>query len=49
MMNLTGDGNGIDMISLSQDMREQVPRRISSIAVDMTAIQLPAEIPRSRG
>jgi hypothetical protein len=25
MMNLTGDGNGFDMISLPQDMREQVP------------------------
>jgi hypothetical protein len=25
MMNLTGDGNGFDMISLPQDLREQVP------------------------
>jgi hypothetical protein len=25
LMNLTGDGNGIDMVSMPQDMREQVP------------------------
>jgi hypothetical protein len=25
MMNLTGDGNGFDMISMPLDMREQVP------------------------
>jgi hypothetical protein len=43
MMNLTGDGSGLDMIPLPQEMREKVPTWNFFQPPDMSAIRWPAE------